>query len=100
MYIQQQIQVLDLKTNLQRVRASNERRRAKVSERWVARTAAAAEERRAAAERHRIFARQLKGDVDALEGKLGGLERQAIVRIVFTASSSALRVHRCVFWSM
>lgn len=70
------IQVLDLKTNLQRVRVSNERRRAKVSERWMARTVAAAEERRTAAERHRTFARQLKADVDALEGKLGGLERQ------------------------
>ncbi|CAM9492841.1 unnamed protein product, partial [Ectocarpus fasciculatus] len=70
-------EVLDLKTNLQRVRASNERRRAKVSERWAARTAAAAGERAAAADRHRAFARQLKGDVDALEEKLGGLERQA-----------------------
>ncbi|CAM9187584.1 unnamed protein product, partial [Ectocarpus sp. 13 AM-2016] len=70
-------EVLDLKTNLQRVRASNERRRAKVSERWAARMAAAAEERAAAADRHRAFARQLKGDVDALEEKLGGLERQA-----------------------
>ncbi|CBN78213.1 hypothetical protein Esi_0103_0077 [Ectocarpus siliculosus] len=69
-------EVLDLKTNLQRVRASNERRRAKVSERWAARMAAAAEERAAAADRHRAFARQLKGDVDALEEKLGGLERQ------------------------
>ncbi|CAM9308244.1 unnamed protein product [Ectocarpus sp. 12 AP-2014] len=70
-------EVLDLKTNLQRVRASNERRRAKVSGRWAARMAAAAVERAAAADRHRAFARQLKGDVDALEEKLGGLERQA-----------------------
>lgn len=68
--------MLDLKTNLHRVRASNERRRAKVSERWMARTAAAAEESKAAAERQRDFARQLKRDVDGLEGKLGGLERQ------------------------
>jgi len=75
--LQNNEQVLDLKTSLQRLRASNEHRRAKVLERWTARTAAAAEDRKAAAERHREFARQLKGDVDALEGKLGGLERQA-----------------------
>ena len=70
-------QVLELKMNLQRVRASNERRRAKLSERWTAKATAAAEGRRAAAERQRVFARQLEGDVDALEEKLGGLERQA-----------------------
>lgn len=46
----------------------------------MARTVAAAEERRAAAERHRNFAQQLKADVDALEGKLGGLERQVLLR--------------------
>ncbi|CAB1097565.1 unnamed protein product [Ectocarpus sp. CCAP 1310/34] len=82
-------EVLDLKTNLQRVRASNERRRAKVSERWAARMAAAAEERAAAADRHRAFARQLKGDVDALEEKLGGLERQAS-RFALGAATAAV----------
>lgn len=42
----------------------------------MARTAAAAAESEAAAERQRDFARQLKRDVDDMEGKLGGLERQ------------------------
>ena len=73
--------MLDLKTNLQRVRASNERRRVKVSERWMTRTTAAAEDSKAAAERQRDFARQLKHDVDDLEGKLGGLERQVSVGV-------------------
>ena len=76
---QQRKKVLDLKTNLQRLRTSNEHRRSKVLERWTSRVAAAAEDKKAAAERHREFARQLKGDVDALEGKLGGLERQACI---------------------
>lgn len=69
--------MLELKTNLQRVRASNERRREKLSERWAARAAIAAEERDAAADRQRSFSRQLENDVNALEEKLGGLERQA-----------------------
>ncbi|CAN0008985.1 unnamed protein product, partial [Scytosiphon promiscuus] len=70
-------EVLDLKTNLHRVRASNERRREKLIERWKARIAAATDEKKAAAERQRTFARQLNADVESLEGKLGGLERQA-----------------------
>ncbi|CAM9346410.1 unnamed protein product, partial [Laminaria digitata] len=76
---QRRSDVLELKMNLQRVRASNERRRAKLQERWTARATATAEGKRAAAERQRVFARQLEGDVDALEEKLGGLERQACV---------------------
>lgn len=63
-------------------------------ERWTARTAAAAEDRKAAAERHREFARQLKGDVDALEGKLGGLERQACMHDFFAFRA----LKRMMFW--
>lgn len=70
------MKVLELKTSLQRVRASNERRRVKLSERWASRAAVAAAEREGAAERQRAFGRQLEKDVDALEEKLAGLERQ------------------------
>lgn len=69
--------VLELKTALQRVRASNERRTAKLLERWAARAAAAAAERRETVERQRRFTRKLENDVDDMEEKLGGLERQA-----------------------
>lgn len=59
------------------MRASNERRRAKLSERWASRVEAAEIEKKEAAERQRAFGRQLEKDVGALEEKLGGLERQA-----------------------
>lgn len=60
-----------------------------MSERWVTRTVEAAEERRAVAERQRNFARQLKADVDALEGKLGGLERQVFSTCYFATRALA-----------
>lgn len=79
-----QFKVLEFKTNLQRVRASNERRRAKLSQRWGARAAAAAAERGAAAERQRAFTRQLEADVDNMEEKLGALERQVKIYVPAT----------------
>lgn len=89
------MQVLDLKTNLQRVRVSNERRRAKVSERWIARAAATAEDSKAAVERQRGFARQLKRDVDELEGKLSGLDRQ--VHFVLHNPLFLMQIDACWF---
>lgn len=59
--------------------------------------AAAAEERAAAADRHRAFTRQLKGDVDALEEKLGGLERQASLFRIWCSNSSSACVYLPAF---
>lgn len=71
-----QIKVLELKTKLQRVRTSNERRAAKLFQRWSERASAAAVEREAVADRQRSFVRQLENDVEGMEEKLGALERQ------------------------
>lgn len=85
------LQVLELKTHLQRVRASNDRRRAKLSERWIGRVKAAAMEKEAAEERHRGFAGKLYKDVEDLEEKLGGLERQVSTHISLERSWYMLR---------
>lgn len=62
----------------------------------MARAAAAAEDSKEAVERQRDFARQVKRDVDDLEGKLGGLERQVCFHVNSLSPWVCLRESMCV----
>ncbi|CAN0447354.1 unnamed protein product, partial [Discosporangium mesarthrocarpum] len=72
--------VIELKTSLHRLRVSNERRRAKLEDRWASKAAAATRGREEAIERQRGYARQLENDIEAMAKTLVRLERQVCNR--------------------